>query len=879
MPTRPAKPELLCPAGNFEAMRAAVANGADAVYFGLPAFNARHRAENFTLENLPDTMRYLHRHNVKGFVTFNVLIFSDELPQAVEYIKAIAAAGVDAVIVQDLGVARLINRLAPQLHIHGSTQMTLTEPRGIAFARSLGVSRVVLAREMSVSEIAKVTQATDMPVEVFVHGALCVAYSGQCLTSESLGGRSANRGQCAQACRMPYDLVVDGADRALPDDIKYLVSPTDLGGWEAIGDLTGANVASFKIEGRLKSAHYVASTAQVYRRAIDSAVGSGESGVGRNEPLSAPHSTLHTPHFSLAPTEIADLSVVYTRGFTPGFLRGVNHQQLVPGRFPKARGQRVGTVARTTGRGFVIEVDPDFADSNELRPGDGIVFDEGHPETDEAHGHVYRVDLWKDRHVATRALVLHVELGNRDAQPRDVTHGAIVWKNHDPQVEKALERTFERDRVVHREPVDVTLHSHVGSNATLTITDGTHAATAEFEQALQPAQKFPISHDAAMRQLDRFLDTPFQLRTLTLDAQGGPMVPNSILSDLRRRATEELIEQRHQARVVEIEEPSALEAMRRGIDLHVAGAPCSCPAGEGMGETPMLRNELHVLARTMDQLDAVLDYRKSRPLGTIYADFEDVRRYKDAVQKCRDAGAFLAVATMRIVKPGEEGWLQHILKCDPDAILVRNLAGIGFFTEFAPHLPLIGDYSLNVANELTARIFLEANLQRLVPSYDLSWNQMAAMISRMSGNGSATALPLECVVHQHMPMFHMEHCVFAHTLSEGKDYRDCGRPCERHAVDLRDQKGKEHPLIPDAGCRNTLFNADAQSALDYLPRMRELGITHFRVELLRQSRDEVAPLLDQYLDVLHDKVRAKEALRSLKVVAQLGVTSGTFDWE
>jgi U32 family peptidase len=213
--TRQSSPELLAPAGDWEAMRAAVSNGADAVYFGLDQFNARHRATNFKLEELPQIMGYLHAHNVKGFLTFNTLIFSDELPAAVEYVKAIADAGVDAVIVQDLGLARLINRMAPTLHVHGSTQMTLTEPRGIEFVRSLGVSRVVVARELSIEDIRKITSATDMPLEVFVHGALCVAYSGQCLTSEALGGRSANRGQCAQACRLPYELVVDGQTRDL----------------------------------------------------------------------------------------------------------------------------------------------------------------------------------------------------------------------------------------------------------------------------------------------------------------------------------------------------------------------------------------------------------------------------------------------------------------------------------------------------------------------------------------------------------------------------------------------------------------------------------------------------------------------------------------
>ncbi|MGC4030616.1 MAG: peptidase U32 family protein [Tepidisphaeraceae bacterium] len=197
-------PELLAPAGDWEALRAAVANGADAVYFGLDQFNARYRAENFTLETLPEVMDYLHRHNVRGFLTFNTLIFSDELPAAVDYVKAMAAAGVDAVIVQDLGVARMIKQVAPTLPVHGSTQMTLTEPRGIAFMQKLGVTRVVLARELSVDDIEKVAAKTNAELEVFVHGALCVAYSGQCLTSESFGGRSANRGQWRRraGCRM-----------------------------------------------------------------------------------------------------------------------------------------------------------------------------------------------------------------------------------------------------------------------------------------------------------------------------------------------------------------------------------------------------------------------------------------------------------------------------------------------------------------------------------------------------------------------------------------------------------------------------------------------------------------------------------------------------
>src|SRR5262249_38818151 len=250
MPTGSAPaPEPLAPAGDWESLRAACANGADAVYFGLSAFNARHRAANFTPGELPGVVAFLHARNVRGFVTLNTLIFSDELAEVSRYVQLIAAAGADAVIVQDMGLARLIARMAPGLHVHASTQMTLTEPRGVEWAREhLGIRRAILARELSVADVRRVAEETAVPVEVFVHGALCVAYSGQCLTSEALGGRSANRGQCAQACRLPYEMVVDGQVRDLGDR-AYLLSPQDLAGHEFVGDLIDAGVISFKIEG------------------------------------------------------------------------------------------------------------------------------------------------------------------------------------------------------------------------------------------------------------------------------------------------------------------------------------------------------------------------------------------------------------------------------------------------------------------------------------------------------------------------------------------------------------------------------------------------------------------------------------------------------
>ena len=235
MSARP-RPEVLAPAGDMDCVRAAVENGADAVYFGIQKWNARARATNFALEELPDLFSFLHLRGVKGFVTFNTLVFSNELEEAQRTLEKIVAAGPDAFILQDLGIARLLREMAPDVPLHASTQTTTTSPEQMELLQELGFSRVVLARELSIPEIRKIKDATSMELEVFAHGALCVAYSGQCLTSEALGGRSANRGACAQACRLPYDLIVDGKTKELGDK-KYLISPLDLAAYELVPEL------------------------------------------------------------------------------------------------------------------------------------------------------------------------------------------------------------------------------------------------------------------------------------------------------------------------------------------------------------------------------------------------------------------------------------------------------------------------------------------------------------------------------------------------------------------------------------------------------------------------------------------------------------------
>lgn len=838
----PTPPELLAPAGDWEAMRAAVANGADAVYFGLSNFNARFRATNFTVEELPDVMKYLHEHNVRGYVAFNTLVFSDELPEAAKFITACAAAGVDALIVQDLGIARLIHAMAPSLSIHGSTQMTLTEPRGIEFVRALGVQRVILARELSATEIQHIAISTAIPVEVFIHGALCVAYSGQCLTSESLGGRSANRGQCAQACRLPYDLIVDGQHKPLGDK-AYLLSPQDLAAHDLIDDLVRIGVASFKIEGRLKSAQYVAATTQTYRSALDAAIA-------------------RTP-FRIAPQQQQELAQSFSRGFTHGFLDGPDHQELVHARFPKSRGIRVGLVAGKTRDGITVTLESSA--TVPLKPGDGVVFDEGHPEQDEQGGRLIAVKEIASRPSRRLELLFLPGAVNLAA----ITIGSIIWKTDDPAIRKRLEQSYSRETVARRAPLSVEITAIIGQPLTVTMRDPAgRTATVRSAAPMARAERHPLTVELAREQFGRLGQTPYELADLRLH---GPtetaapepiMTPKSILNDLRRQAVDAIMAQRSTAATHAINHPNALETLRQ--EFSNQNSPIKNQKSEAIS----------VLVRTTDQLQAVLNWQPptgERP-SIVYCDFEDIRRYAEAVPLANSAGLPIALATLRIVKASEEGLLQKIADYNPDAILVRNLAAVSFYSQRAPHFPLHGDYSLNIANELTAAIFHRAGLRRMVPSYDLNWTQLSALLQKFPAD------MFESVIHQHMPMFHMEHCVFAHTLSTGKDYRDCGRPCDRHQVDLKDRVGQAHPLIPDVGCRNTVFNASAQSAAEYVPRMKELGIRHFRVELLRESAEQATALLDRYARVLAGTYDGRETWRQLRVLNQLGVTRGTLDF-
>src|SRR5437870_1662071 len=446
MATRLERPELLAPAGDEESLRAAVAAGADAVYFGLRGgFNARARADNFGVDELPRVFDFLHRKGVKGFVTFNTLVFDRELPVAEEALAAIARAGADAILVQDLGAARLARAVCPELPLHASTQMTVSSAEGAAIARELGVTRIVLPRELSIEEIRLLAARTDLELECFVHGALCVSWSGQCLTSEALQHRSANRGQCAQSCRLPYDLMVDGRhQRARGDEqLNYLLSPRDLAAYDLFPELLAAGVSCFKIEGRMKGPEYVANVVEKYRRALDAA--------------------MEKRPYPLTPRDEEELRYSFSRSFSHGFLTGSDHQELVHGLYPGHRGVLVGRVEEVHARARHVLVRHEPG-APELKAGDRILFDQGKPEDDEPRGGLHACDvlesgLWK---------LVFGGPGESTLDLRQVRVGDVVWKAKDAELTRRMKRLAAEERKV---GVCVAVRGAVGQPLVVTARD------------------------------------------------------------------------------------------------------------------------------------------------------------------------------------------------------------------------------------------------------------------------------------------------------------------------------------------------------------------------------------------------------------------------
>jgi putative protease len=548
--------------------------------------------------------------------------------------------------------------------------------------------------------------------------------------------------------------------------------------------------------------------------------------------------------------------MAFSRGLYTGWFRGIHNQELAHARFGTKRGVLLGEVTHVGRESVSLRL------AAALKPGDGVVFDAGKPEEREEGGRVYQIEP-RDRN--SDEVTLRFGHGNIDW--RRVRTGHLVWKTSDPALERELRTTFEGDQIRFQRPLALEVHGRAGTPLTLIANDGNgHVVKIESTLPLAAAEKQPLTPQRLRDQLGRLGGTPFTLGELTSSLEGHVILPISELNRLRRDAV------------------SALEALRARptrwqlTDARAATTLAKQPALSPTPAHPPSPAELIAVIRLPEQLEAAW----SAGVRTLYCEFENPKHYRDVVARFRQlqadesastpapsrAASSVWVAPPRIFKPGEEWILKQVRSCEADGYLVRNYDHLQFFATERKR----GDFSLNVANPWTVDYFRSRHgLERVTASYDLNIGQLEALLQ------SAPPAWFDLTIHQHMPMFHMEHCVFCAFLSSGKDYRDCGRPCDKHRVALRDRVGAELPLKADAGCRNTVFNNRAQTGAEYVARLLALGARSFRVEFLNEPADEVQRTLARYAQLLRGEITGADLWRELKLLNQLGVTRGQID--
>lgn len=821
--------ELLLPVGQKEMAEAAIHNGADAIYVGFPGFNARGRSYDFELAELKEIIELCHLYSVKVNLAFNIVIFETELSQVIDAIYKVLPLKPDALIVQDLGLVKIIKEICPEQIVHASTQMTITNDLAMSLVSDLQMRRYVLGRENSLHEIKLISQRTTAELEVFVHGALCVSYSGQCFTSESLGGRSANRGQCAQSCRFTYDLIVDGEKKNLLDQ-QYLVSPQDLCGIGEISELMDLGVKSFKVEGRLKSPEYVGQVARSYRQAIDTKLGGKDMSPAE------------------AAKEKGKMAVEYSRGFFPGWLHGVNHQDLVDGSFSSHRGLALGQIqfAEKNRLSFSLE-QKDF----DLENGDGVSWYLGKEKFGAV---IYSVQRFSDR--------LELEFSNQTNLTSDLV-GLTLYCNHDRSQKKSLDKAREDRDMQKRIPLTIDLSFVMGEPLQLQIADDRFKLTFQTQSVLQPAQKAPLTFEILLDEFQSLSQTPFSLSEKDFKLHGLDQdlffLNHKEIKRLRQEAISQLIENRKNSKVA-----STGEVVLQSYQM--------APAKHSQTAGTQNLSQLHVLLRKKSQVEDLCQALTSGKLQhsdieRVTLDFEFGRDYQDSLQKLRDQKIKTGLATTRILKPQEYQNLKILHSLAPDYILVRNLGAIEYYKNVLPFAgELIGDFSLNVTNHVSFEYLMSKGLSRLCLSYDLNFDQALALVDQIDGHQA------ELTIHQSMPSFHMEHCVFAAFLSKGKSFKDCGKPCEKHQVQLKDQFGNTHWIKPDHECRNTMYNASAQTALPYFHQLSEKGLQNYRFEALHEDGEALISKIKTYAEALSLKIPVAVALQLLKTKEAFGLS-------
>jgi len=864
MPKSEKKMELLAPVGSCEALRAAVQNGADAVYFGGKLFNARQFADNFAGDELRESIRYAHLYGVRVYVTVNTLVANEELPELIEYLYFLYNSEVDALIVQDLGVVYLLRLLFPDLPVHASTQMTIHNSPGVEFLEKWGLSRVVLAREVSLQNITRISEKSPIELEVFVHGALCVCYSGQCLMSSMIGGRSGNRGRCAQPCRLPYTLI-DDDQQEIKASGAHLLSPRDLKMIEHLPLLDEAGVTSLKVEGRMKRPEYVATVIRNYRQALD------EYDAYVDDHDGSEINSGQTTGFTVAKEVNRELEQIFNRDFTTGYFLEKPGPHLMSYQRPNNRGSRLGRVTAFNPKSHEVTIH--LEESLALGDGYEIWVTKGGRIVGEIK------ELKQNRQSTERAESGDVSFVIPQGQPRI---GDRVFKTMDRALMERARETFALAQDPRKIPVTFSIRIKEGAPVVLMAKDADgHQAQVEGEFIAEKALKHPLTEEVITQQLQRLGQTVFTLAKIEIqrESEAGLMVPVSELNNLRRQVISRLEE----ARLAEFRRTTLSPQDYR---VKVEALKVKLPQTKEIKVKSLKslpKPKLSIQVGEMESLEAALEAgadllyfggdRLRRKKGFAGADFPAV------VQACHEHGAQAVYVLPRIMAEEKVDSITDTCLRAKDAgvdgFLVGNIGALALAQELG--LPGIrGDYSLHLFNDFSAQMLLESGVQRLSLSPELTLKQIAAF-------HSGDDLEIECFVHGRMLLMITEHCLIGNILGKGHSLRGCSQPCAKKGYGLKDRLKMVFPVESDENCRMQIFNAKTLNLLPNLPELIQAGVNVLRLEAQREEPYWVRKVVKVYQQELErlsqDGERyqpLEENVAILKSLAPEGFTKGHY---
>ena len=802
-------PELLAPAGSLDAVRAAIANGADAVYLGADRFNARDEGAQLTLDEVEEACRLAHEHSRRIYLTFNILLKPRELSEALRFLGEAIDRGIDAAIVQDVGAVRLIQQLYPALELHGSTQMTVHDATGAAVMKELGIERVVLARENTLDDIRAIRAAVpDLGLETFVHGALCISYSGQCYMSGMISERSANRGSCAQSCRKDY-VLTDGASGAELDR-GYLISAKDLAAYEFLADLAEVGVGCFKIEGRKKKPEYVATVTREYREFL--------AGVARGE---------RPPASSV---EVAPLVQIYSRGFTGGMYGGRGNREYVTRNQPDNRGRELGVVTSRERGELLIEV------REPVMPRDGLGFEPPLGSPGETTGFQVasirtvsvRDGLYRQA-IQTRA---HVPVGWRVVRSSEV---ALLERARASYAGLSAPAKRRKTRL------DVRVFGSAGSPLKAVFSADGEEVTVTSDPTLASATARALTHAVLREQVGRLGDTPFALAAVD-DAALAPglFLPISALNHVRQQAVEQLLVRRDWAH-----EASRAERQARIVDtiarVDVPGAPVDADDEASF--------ELRATVFTPD------DGRAAADGGATEIVFDPFLRHPApplarvrALQADLEArGVALRLRTPTIVRPSERRAIQKWL----DLGLPLLSGHLGLVAELSKTgRDVIADYAVNCFNQHTAAELFRLGARRITLSVELTVDEMRDVAAPWTGRG------FDVFLYGRPEGMTLEHCVLSAAFD--RKATTCRDLCvKKHTnVTLTDPAGYTFPVATDSACRNRLLHSRPVEGSEYLPRLWSFGLRGFHA-VFNVAGDPIADLVRGYRTQLDTLARGE----------------------